>query len=170
MKAGQQGSSMIEVLVAMLVLAVGVLGYAGLQVRAMQATGDSYARSQAMAIAHDLAERARLNRAVFSTYAVSTSWPLTGAPTTPPTTCQANSCTSASMATYDIAEVRYNAATLLPAGLVNMERCQGGVGMTLTCIYVSWDGGQPTAGAGGDCVDATGVYVSNPRCIMLEML
>lgn len=178
---------MIEVLVAVLVLGAGVLGFAALQTRAMQSTGDSYLRSQAMAIAQDLAERVRLNRGGLATYvSATTDWPTT----TPiandtdlpgllsaciATTSNAATlnCDAATMATFDMNEIRYRAATMLPAGLVNMRQCQtpaGGTTTPLNCIYVSWDGTQPTAGTSGQCVDSAGLYVGSPRCIMLEVL
>jgi hypothetical protein len=49
-------------LVALVVLAVGVLGYVMLQVRAIEATIEGTQRIQAINIARDLAERVRVNR------------------------------------------------------------------------------------------------------------
>lgn len=163
----QQGAGMVEVLVAVLVLAIGVLGYAGLQTRAMQSTGDAYVRAQAMAIAQDLAERVRMNRDVIATYRTPSNWTASAIPTTAPTSCQTANCNAATMATYDIDDIRYNAAALLPSGLVSMEVCQAS---SMTCIYVAWNGISPTAGTTGRCVNDTGKLVSNPDCIMLEML
>jgi hypothetical protein len=76
------------------------------------------------------------------------------------------------MAAFDVAEIRYRAATMLPAGLVNMRQCQTSVATTtpLNCIYVSWDGTLPTAGNTGQCVNSNGTYVGSPNCIMLEVL
>lgn len=177
-RKGQGGSGIIEVMAAVLVLAVGVLSFAGLQARALQATGDSYARSQAMAIAQDLAERFRLNRAAASTYVTTTDWPITTPAQSTLSTCVATTstatltCSPTAMATFDMNEIRYRAATLLPAGLVNMRTCQSAVATTmpLTCIYVSWDGTLPTAGASGQCATSAGTYAGSPNCIMLEVL
>lgn len=59
----QQGFGMIEVLVAILVIAIGLLGIAGLQARATSSEFESYQRSQAVSLAFDMAERIRTNRA-----------------------------------------------------------------------------------------------------------
>jgi type IV pilus assembly protein PilV len=59
MQAG--GFSLIEVLVAVLVFAIGVLGVVGLQTVGMQANSDSSTRSQALALAYDMADRMRAN-------------------------------------------------------------------------------------------------------------
>ncbi len=56
----QRGFSLFEVLIAALVLGVAVLGFAGLQVRALGSTGESAFRTQAAVLAADLAERIRM--------------------------------------------------------------------------------------------------------------
>lgn len=61
MKSAQAGVSMVEVLIAVLVLAVGALGFAGVQVVAMQKSEDANYRSAAMLIAQDAVERIQAN-------------------------------------------------------------------------------------------------------------
>lgn len=58
----QGGVIMIEVLVSVIILAVGILGLAGLQARAVNAEFESYQRSQAIILAGDMAERIRMDR------------------------------------------------------------------------------------------------------------
>jgi len=55
----QRGVSLIEVLVAAVVLAIGLLGLAGLQLRGMQVNQGSAMRAQAGILAEDLADRMR---------------------------------------------------------------------------------------------------------------
>lgn len=57
----QTGSSLIEVLIALLVFSVGMLGLAALQLNALQGASDSSQRSQTTWIMQDLAERFRAN-------------------------------------------------------------------------------------------------------------
>ncbi|MDH3316869.1 MAG: type IV pilus modification protein PilV [Gammaproteobacteria bacterium] len=57
----QRGFSLIEVLVALVILAVGVLGLAALQTTGLQFTHDAYIRSQATVVVYDLVERMRNN-------------------------------------------------------------------------------------------------------------
>jgi type IV pilus assembly protein PilV len=64
----QSGFTMIEVLVALLVLSVGMLGLAGLQAAGMRYNQDAYLRSQASLMAQDLIERMKLNRANAPSY------------------------------------------------------------------------------------------------------
>lgn len=58
----QQGFTLIEILIAVLILAVGLLGFAALQISAVSAGQESYFRSQASLIAESLADRMRANR------------------------------------------------------------------------------------------------------------
>jgi len=55
----QSGVTLIEILVAMVLLGVGLLGLAGLQLRGMQVNQGSMWRSQAAVMAEDLADRLR---------------------------------------------------------------------------------------------------------------
>ena len=62
------GFTLIEVLIAMVVLAVGLLGLAGLQVTSLKNNQSAYNRSQATQLAYDLADRMRANIAGVATY------------------------------------------------------------------------------------------------------
>lgn len=57
----QTGFSLIEVLVALLVLSVGLLGLAMLQVTGMKFNSDAYFRTQATILAYDIMDRMRAN-------------------------------------------------------------------------------------------------------------
>jgi type IV pilus assembly protein PilV len=57
------GYSLIEVMIAMFVVAVGLMGLAGLQARALNAEIEAASRGQALALANDMAERMAANLA-----------------------------------------------------------------------------------------------------------
>lgn len=65
MRAGsrgvQQGMTLIEVLVALLILTVGLLGAAAVQINALKYTDSSRMTSQASFIAYDMMDRIRAN-------------------------------------------------------------------------------------------------------------
>ena len=105
----QTGSSLIEVLVALLVFSVGMLGLAALQLNALQGASDSSQRSQTTWIMQDLSERFRANRAgTAATYAAAPN-----CAALPGTMCadyfnpatnakvQSANCTAVQMATFD---------------------------------------------------------------------
>ena len=58
----QQGFTLMEVLVAVIVLAIGLLGLAGLQATGLKSNHSAYLRSQATHLAYDVADRMRANR------------------------------------------------------------------------------------------------------------
>jgi len=60
-KNNQQGVGLVEVLVALVLLALGVLGYTALQLRAVDAAGEALTRSQATLILRGLTESIRAN-------------------------------------------------------------------------------------------------------------
>lgn len=57
----QRGFGMLEVLITLLIMAVGLLGLAGLQLRAQRAELESYQRVQALILLEDMASRLRAN-------------------------------------------------------------------------------------------------------------
>ena len=72
-KRAQEGTTLIEVLVAMLILAVGLLGAAAIQLNALKYTDSSRMTSQASFIAYDMMDRIRANSAADYTVTPPTS-------------------------------------------------------------------------------------------------
>ena len=58
----QSGFSLIEIMVAALVLSIGILGVASLQIIGMKGTHQSYMKQQAMAVVQSLSERMHTNK------------------------------------------------------------------------------------------------------------
>ncbi len=90
----EKGSSLIEVLVALLVLAVGLLGLAALQTYSLKNINNSQFRTLATAYAYDMAERMRSNRAAI----LSGDYDAITATVSDP---QCSSCTPAQIAQMD---------------------------------------------------------------------
>ena len=61
MNNSQQGITLLESLVALLVLSIGLLGTAHLMATGIKQTNGSFARTQATYIAENMAERMRAN-------------------------------------------------------------------------------------------------------------
>lgn len=62
LKNRQKGISLIEILVTIAVMAIGLLGIAGLIVTSAQNNQGAYYRTQATMLAHDVIERMRANK------------------------------------------------------------------------------------------------------------
>lgn len=64
----QHGSTLLEVLVTIVILAFGLLGLAGLQGKIQLAEMESYQRAQALLLLSDMSERISANRAQAASY------------------------------------------------------------------------------------------------------
>lgn len=67
----QTGSSLIEILVTMVILAFGLLGLAGFQLRTQTAEMEAFQRAQALVLMADMVERLTANRANAASYVTS---------------------------------------------------------------------------------------------------
>jgi type IV pilus assembly protein PilV len=95
----KRGASMIEVLVTIVILAFGLLGLAGMQIRVQVNELESYQRAQALVLLGDMAERIKTNAANAPNY-VSVNTFGTGSAAA---TCAAPTV-AADVATYDQCE------------------------------------------------------------------
>ena len=91
----ERGFSMIELLVAVLVMGIGVLGITGLQMVSLQNNRGALVRAEAVQLAYDMLDRVRANPG--SNYGGLAL----AAPPTAATNCHANACTAAEMVTFD---------------------------------------------------------------------
>lgn len=100
----QSGFTLIEVLVAALVLGIGVLGLATTMLLGLKSNQSAYFRSQASAAAYDMADRIRLNRAAALTGSYDDIDIDNESNVADALTCNANAtgCTAAQQAAEDI--------------------------------------------------------------------
>jgi len=162
----QRGMGLVEVLVALFVLAIGVLGFIALQYRAVEATEESSARIQAINLGRDLAERMRVNRGAENvyTYHLNTG----GKQIDRAKNCfTATNCTSADFADFDVSEISKKARTV--GMTVNYLPCQGNKDER-HCIYVAWGDTAATDGplGEGNCTSST-AYDPTSTCLIMEV-
>lgn len=180
-KMHHSGFSMIEVLIAVLILAIGLLGVAALQMASLDQGQESYFRTQATAMADDLIGRIRANRQLIVSDAPPWGAPLytedpAGAATAyaglfvsdayvcgdePPTNCrddellgtaEALGCTAEQQIAFDQWELCTQASAILPNGQVHVAA--NGTHMT---IAVSWLANEPRE-------DGNQEEIHNPVC------
>ena len=102
-----KGFSLVEVLIALIVMSVGMLGIAGLYVQSMQAGRSSMLRHHAVNLAGDIADRIRANPTAGAAYTAAT-----GANNN--CVAQNTDCTIAEMAANDIFLWQQQANDFLP--------------------------------------------------------
>lgn len=74
-RAGQRGVTMVEALVALVVLSVGMLGIAGLYVSSLRAERTAQLRTQAVQLVNDMIDRIRANAQARGGYDLATVTP-----------------------------------------------------------------------------------------------
>jgi len=157
------GFTLIEILVTIVIVSIGLLGLAGLQINGLRANISSEARSKATLLADDIAERMRANPLGVTAGAYNNITVDLANCIVPARLCGNTStndvvdtCTAVEMATFDIWEWGCGtaAADVKEGGLIN--HLPGGTA-TITCaapcppgsrhtITVNWTEHSPTDG------------------------
>lgn len=158
----QRGVGMIEVLVALVILAIGVLGFSALQLRAMEATAEATDRTMAMNLARDLAERIRINRLGLNSYITAINDKKTETGCLGSTAIYEPDCDRNKMADYDANEIITKANE--KGQTIIMHPCDGS---NRSCIYVAWGKTTIASDDVSSCM-SSGTYVPDAQCIVME--
>jgi len=129
-KGRQRGVSLVESMIALLVISVGLLGIAALQITSMQQNNSAMHHSQAVWIGYNIADRIRANFGQFGNYAgIDTNTAYTQ-------NCSTGPCSNAQMIVSDAADWSVEVQNL-PAG---RGRIIGNAApVTALTIQVMWD-------------------------------
>ncbi|CAH9063697.1 hypothetical protein PSECIP111951_02954 [Pseudoalteromonas holothuriae] len=130
------GFTLLEVLIAFMVLSFGLLGAVALQAKAKQASFDAMQRAAAIALANDIVQRLRVN----DTLALSANYKVVFNSTTtlsPVTRCFSTQCNSATIAAMDIEHWRQ---------AIRARENTGSLDNTTVCIKPSVVGGTRNRG------------------------
>ena len=114
----QRGFALLESLIAIVVMALGILGILGLQMRTLTNTQTSLYRAQAIRLIDDLNERLTANPNAF----LSTDSYITGWENTPSSQidCNTKACGHTELAVFDIARWKEQVGNTLPNGNANV--------------------------------------------------
>ena len=110
-KRQQLGIALLEVLVALIILAFGVLGLLWMHQQALVQQRQQLMRAVAISVADDLAERMHLNSTQHALYAKA--W---GAATTTAPDCAATPCSRQDLAAWDMQQLQQTLQSQLPEG------------------------------------------------------
>ncbi|MFB9160035.1 type IV pilus modification protein PilV [Chromobacterium violaceum] len=137
------GFTMLEVLIALLVLAMGVLAAIAVILNAERASGSAYLRQMANQYAYDMVDRMRANSAQVSAgnYDVASGT----SPSTLQSDCATSACSAATMATYDKYQWLSDLQNNLPSGTGSVYQPANG-GSTERVVQVWWTDGNAVSG------------------------
>lgn len=194
-RSTQTGVGLIEVMVALLLLTVAVLGYSALQGQAIKATNESFERSQSLVMMRNIAEKIHANPAAITDYATGLNESYSSS-SEPSKKCGLDGMTVAQLCNpTELAEAEsysFKAELQNYDFQIQMHPCPntGGTGadaatniMFSYCLISAW--GDTTATIGSDdetdCLTATvaaaedvaaqagGNYHSAATCMMMEI-
>lgn len=158
MNIKQQGVGLVEVLVALVLLAISVLGFAALQLRAVDSSLEANKQVIALTIARDLAEKMRANPQATRAgkYKVAVEVPKTAVVNVADKPDK--------IALQDL----QNAALQAKDSGMNLAVDQCPTGNNRQCIYVAWDETNLAGNTGIASCIKDGAYVSGSHCLFLE--
>ena len=168
--SNQSGTTLIEILVAVFVVSVGLLGVARMELLSKQSGYEAIQRTTASMLAHDMMEKMRANPASLVSY--SSIVVGDGGLSTPATDCASVNCTTAvNIANYDIWqwEQMLMGATETSGGnntggLVEPRGCIAGPagGAGVYTISIAWRGNTPLSNpVSSSCGEGLDLYGDN---------
>lgn len=154
----QQGFTLLEVMIALVIFAVGMIGLAGIQALSLENTHSSYARNQAILLAYEMADRMKANPTAGTAYEITVST----VPNKPGTVCDTTACNNTEMAAYD----KWQWKDALPKSLVSGKGSviNDPAGSDSYTITVYWDEDR-TGATGTTCPPAS---ANDLRCFQLK--
>lgn len=166
----QAGVGLLEVLIALLLLAVAVLGFSAMQMRAVKATDETLFRSDALVAIRNISEDLRLyptesQREAYKKY-------ISSLPSVEP-----KSCVGTTAACTEQEQMEFNAYQSLQLAkdngiTINAMDCPGinsASSLKKMCLIAAWGDTQATmSDDDNSCTNARGVYSPGATCFVVE--
>lgn len=181
----QHGVGLIEVMVALLLLAIAILGFSAMQLSAIKATDESIMRTQSISAIKTLSESMRVfpdsspvyRKQVNDIYKSITndSNDFTSTYCTKANTyaAAAKNCNTANCTSDEV--VNYNVGTIVKSACtkditLNIEVCPNTSGVNeRQCIIAGWSQTKPTMNdEKNSCTNANGSYKPSVSCFIME--
>ncbi|MDO8369751.1 MAG: type IV pilus modification protein PilV [Candidatus Nitrotoga sp.] len=154
----QTGFAMLEVLVSLALIAIVLLGQAGLQSSALKLNKGATLRMQAVLLSDEITERIENNKVQAVSYEVAAA----STPAAIGTDCATNSCTSTALASYDLALWQTRVAAALPGATWQITRLPDtpSSGMSTFTIVLTWQDRRDNANTVNYATTGTGETIS----------
>lgn len=179
----QKGLGLVEVMVALLLLAVAVLGFSALQLSAVKATDESLMRTQSITAIKTLSESMRIlpnsssiyrkqindiykssnNESLITSYCTKANEYAVSAKK-----CNTVNCNSDEVVKYNVGAIVKSACS--KDIVLNIEICPNTSGINeRQCIIAAWNQTKPTmVDEKSSCTDASGSYKPAASCFIME--
>lgn len=141
--------SLIESLVALLVLALGIMGLAGVQARMLAENRTTNARAIAVGLIDDLSNRMLLNRDAVAAGSYDVAFLAGAAIGVPATDCSGTACTGAQLAAWDLIAWRNAMRSLLGPGSDSAVFRPVATDPSQVGVMIAWSANEGSDGSGG---------------------
>ena len=165
------GFTLLEIMIALMIFSIGLLGLAGLQATSLEFNRNALSRTLAIQQAENMADRIRANLKTFDGTAIASYDTVTTAMPSEPTSAFNNcyyisgsaptACTPQNLAQIDIFEWQLRNSQILPSGRGRISRPSG----TYFQITVMWD--EKRTGATGE--NCSGNALSDLECYTIQL-
>jgi type IV pilus assembly protein PilV len=161
----QRGVTLVEVLVTMVILAIGLLGLVGLQARLQILQSESYQRAQALMLLKDMTGRIANNRNAAAAYVTGPASPVGVG-----MSCPANVSTRQSADLGEWCNLLQGASEETTSGsqvgaMVGGRGCVEDLGNGLYLVTVAWQGLAPISAPPAGVACAAGEYDGGTVCV-----
>ncbi|ASD66423.1 type IV pilus modification protein PilV [Pseudoalteromonas piscicida] len=170
----QHGFTLLEVLIAFMILSFGLLGAVALQAKAKQASFDSMQRAAAVELASDIIHRIRANDAANITTLYDVDFTSTEN-VQANTTCYTQRCNAATLAKTDIANwrqairARENTGSLDNAVVcINPTSVAGNTSGVNVQVIVTWRGRQAMTALADNPAGGCGTVDNRRRAVVMD--
>jgi type IV pilus assembly protein PilV len=130
-----RGFTMLEVLVSLVIIALTLLGTAGMQAYAMKMSQGGQLRTQAVILGMDILERIEANNEA----AVAGDYEAATLPSVFPTDCYTLACTATALATFDLVQFQAILSEQLPSASATIAlTALSGSGPWVYTVQINW--------------------------------
>lgn len=161
----QSGATLLEVLITIVILAVGLLGLAGLQTRLQSSEMEAYQRAQALVLINDMASRITTNRNAAASY-------ITASPLGAGATCATSTATQQVRDSGEWCNTLQGASEVSGGSKVGVmvggRGCVESIGAGRYMITVAWQGLTPISAPPSSVTCAQNLYNStsvSAKCV-----
>lgn len=161
-RASERGSTLIEVLITIVILAIGLLSLAALQMRLQANELESYQRAQAITLLDDMRSRIEANRRNAASYITGTSSPLGSG-----MTCPTDATTRQAIDAYQWCQALQGSAETLSGKVGAMIGARGCIEQMSAGSYmltIAWQGVLPLAAPPSTVGCGANLYNDTAKC------
>lgn len=160
----QRGFTLIELLVSILIISLGLLGLAKLQMRMQLSDMESYQRAQALLLLNDMSSRMNANAKNSSSYVTGTSTPLGVGMTCPTSSGTRQQADLADWCSNLQGAAEVGGGNVKAGAMLGGRGCIESLGSNQYLITVAWQGMTPISAPPSSVACGSGSYDGSSGC------